>query len=162
MKKLLCGVMAFAITASALSLNSCDDKIVSSENKIDTSKKATLIINTGIVKKAGEKAVAMSGQVTILLSAANNNLGGSGDGSYIQYETLSAEQLTVEVPVLSKGTEYTLIMPEFVAEYNNGSESSQYQYKGTEESSKTTFTLKPGDVQVLKIKYQGTNKVKVE
>ena len=42
MKKVLYGVMTLAIAASALSLNSCDDKIVSSEDKIDTSKTAKL------------------------------------------------------------------------------------------------------------------------
>jgi len=103
MKKVMYGVMSLAIAASALSLNSCDDKIVSSEDKIDTSKTATLIINTGVILESGKDAVPMSGQATLMLVAANNTLEGSGSGNYIQYESLSGAQMTVQVPVQGKG-----------------------------------------------------------
>ena len=116
MKKVLYGVMTLAIAASALSLNSCDDKIVSSEDKIDTSKTAKLIINTGVVLKSGDDAVPMSGQATLLLVAPNNKLEGSGSGNYIQKETLSGAQITVDVPVQGEGTPYSLVMPQFVTQ----------------------------------------------
>lgn len=162
MKKVLYGVMSLAIAASALSLNSCDDKIVSSEDKIDTSKTATLIINTGVVLENAKDAVPMSGQATLMLIAANNTLEGSGSGNYIQYESLSGAQMTVQVPVQGKGTKYELVMPEFVAQYNDGSNTENYSFKGTEETSADLSSLKPGDVKVLKIKYQIGEKVQVK
>lgn len=162
MKKVLYGVMSLAIAASALSLNSCDDKIVSSEDKIDTSKTATLIINTGVILESGKDAVPMSGQATLMLVAANNTLEGSGDGNYIQYESLSGAQMTVQVPVQGKGTKYELIMPQFVAQYNDGSNTENYSFTGSEETSADLSSLKPGDVKVLKIKYQAGTKVQVK
>ncbi len=162
MKKVMYGVMSLAIAASALSLNSCDDKIVSSEDKIDTSKTATLIINTGVILESGKDAVPMSGQATLMLVAANNTLEGSGDGNYIQYESLSGAQMTVQVPVQGKGTKYELIMPQFVAQYNDGSNTENYSFTGSEETSADLSSLKPGDVKVLKIKYQAGTKVQVK
>lgn len=162
MKKVLYGVMTLAIAASALSLNSCDDKIVSSEDKIDTSKKATLIINTGVVLENGKEAVPMSGQATLILVAANKDLEGSGSGNYMQNETLSGAQMTVEVPVQSAGTDYSLIMPQFVAQYNDGSATKNYSFTGTEETSTALTKLMPGDVKVLKIKYTATTEVQVK
>ena len=162
MKKVLYGVMSLAIAASALSLNSCDDKIVSSEDKIDTSKTATLIINTGVILESGKDAVPMSGQATLMLIAANNTLEGSGSGNYIQYESLSGAQMTVQVPVQGKGTDYKLVMPEFVAQYNDRSNTENYPFKGGEEKGTKLEGLMPGDVKVLKIKYQIGTKVQVK
>lgn len=162
MKKVLYGVMSLAIAASVLSLNSCDDKIVSSEDKIDTSKTATLIINTGVILESGKDAVPMSGQATLMLIAANNTLEGSGSGNYIQYESLSGAQMTVQVPVQGKGTDYKLVMPEFVAQYNDGSNTENYSFKGGEETGTKLEGLMPGDVKVLKIKYQIGTKVQVK
>ena len=162
MKKVLYGVMTLAIAASALSLNSCDDKIVSSEDKIDTSKTAKLIINTGVVLKLGDDAVPMSGQATLLLVAPNNKLEGSGSGNYIQKETLSGAQITVDVPVQGEGTPYSLVMPQFVTQYNDGTNTVDYSFKGAEETNADLSSLKPGDVKVLKIKYTADKEVKVK
>ena len=104
----------------------------------------------------------MSGQATLLLVAPNNKLEGSGSGNYIQKETLSGAQITVDVPVQGEGTPYSLVMPQFVTQYNDGTNTVDYSFKGAEETNADLSSLKPGDVKVLKIKYTADKEVKVK
>jgi hypothetical protein len=160
MKKVLYGIFSLTIVASAFLLNSCDSKIVSSEKKITNT--ATLIINTGIEVESSKDAIPMSGQATIVLITTDEVVGGDGTGKYIQYVTLSGEQLTTQVPVIAgQAVDYSVTYPEFVAPYTVSGTTEEYMFTGTLTSGDLTG-LVPGDVRVLGIRYSGAAKTKVK
>ena len=53
-------------------------------------------------------------------------------------------------------------MPQFVTQYNDGTNTVDYSFKGAEETNADLSSLKPGDVKVLKIKYTADKEVKVK
>ena len=163
MKKVFLGFAAMALAASMF-MTSCDNKIVSSEDKIDTTQTAKIIINTGVVQKLGDEAVPMSGQANVILSVANNTLGASAasNGSYLQTVSLNGDKIEIDVPVTSDGVTYTLTFNDFVAPYNDGTNTVNYIYKGALIDGLTVGTLKPGQVTAVKVKYTGTKEAKVK
>jgi len=163
MKKVFLGFAAMALAASMF-MTSCDNKIVSSEDKIDTTQTAKIIINTGVVQKLGDDAVPMSGQTNVILSATNSALGASAasTGSYLQTVSLNGDKIEIDVPVTSDGVTYTLTFNDFVAPYNDGTNTVNYIYKGALMAGSTVGVLKPGQVLAVKVKYIGKEEAKVK
>lgn len=163
MKKVFLGFAAMALAASMF-MTSCDNKIVSSEDKIDTTQTAKIIINTGVVQKQGDDAVPMSGQTNVILSVANNTLGASAasTGSYLQTVSLNGEKIEIDVPVTSDGATYTLTFNDFIAPYNDGANTVNYIYQGKLIDGLAVGALKPGQVTAVKVKYTGVKEAKVK
>jgi lipoprotein len=169
MKKVVLGIVALAMVASNMFFTSCDDKIITQDNKLDDHKKATIIIRTGIKKGTTEEYKPMSGESKMILKAENKsiNWSNSASGMYEQVVDLNGDKIEVSVPVNEKeGTEYSVACVNFIADFTTADGAKSYVYKGgvtmVNGVALTNFKLMPGQVYTFQVRYSGTEEAKVK
>lgn len=165
MKKLFYSFAVLALLASSLCFTSCDDKIISSEDKIDTSRTATVVFSFGIVKSdaADAKAEAMSGQTKIILKAGYSDVYGKNEADVFTREVVvTGQNQSVELPVGAKksgATTYTIVYSTFVDKYTISAKNETHDcvYK-VDKKGTATVSLTPGEVQHIEVKYVSDGK----
>ena len=164
MKKLFYSFAVLALLASSLCFTSCDDKIISSEDKIDTSRTATVVFSFGILKSdvSTAKAEAMSGQTKIILKAGYSDVyGGNQSDVFTREVVVTGQSQSVELPVGAKknaATTYTIVYSTFVDKYTISAKNETHDCVYTVDKGTTTVSLTPGEVKHISVKYVSDGK----
>jgi lipoprotein len=164
MKKVFLGFAAVIIAAVSVLSTSCDRDIVSSEDKLENGKTATVVFMTGVkTTNTAEYAPVAGKGAKLIITAKNDGVGSkSTDGVFTKEVALedSGEGVKVELPVKTAGaTAYVATCVRYVDNYSDGSTTEECEYYVTDD--KVNFSVYPGAFEVVKVVYQTTMAHKV-
>ncbi len=158
MKKLFYGFAVLALLASSLCFTSCnDDKIISSEDRIDDTRTATVVFSFGIVKSDAPtaKAEAMSGQTKLILKAKYTGIYGSNTDFFTREVVATGTDQTVVVPVSAKSemTSYDIVYSTFADDFTVTAKGETKKCIYKVDKKETLTGLTPGETRHIEVKY---------
>lgn len=154
MKKIVvCGFMLLAAASMSL-LSSCsDDKVIQSEAALDETRTATFVLYTSYLSESTSTTpTAVPNTTKVLFVAKNSDLGNdAAKGSFIREVSIAQSPITVSLPAVAGGVEYSVVFSDFVAKYKGATDPDPKDYIFSAKDVKVK--LEPGKTAVQKVEY---------